>query len=120
MQIVGSLRDCQLKTRGLHGGFVLAKDPGELSIWEVVDALEPLKRFHECPLDIKSHGARLCPLHQRLNRVMAMVEELLRDTSIADVLAEPESVTPLCDEKTKATGRRIAKLRSRKRGGKEK
>ncbi len=85
--------------RGLHGGFVLTNDPGELTIWEVVDAVEPFKRIHECPLGITSHGSTLCPLHRRLDRAMATVEEQFREATIADVLAEPGAVTPLCQEK---------------------
>lgn len=85
--------------RGVHGGFVLVQKPSELTIWEVVDAVEPFKRIHECPLDIKSHGSTLCPLHRRLDLAMEMVEEQFRETTIADVLAEPGAVTPLCQEK---------------------
>ena len=85
--------------RGLHGGFVLIQKPNALTIWEVVDAVEPFKRIHECPLGIKSHGSTLCPLHRRLDRAMEMVEEQFRETTIADVLAEPGAVTPLCQEK---------------------
>jgi Rrf2 family nitric oxide-sensitive transcriptional repressor len=84
--------------RGLHGGFVLAHDPSELTIWEVVDAVEPFQRIHECPLGIKSHNATLCPLHRRLDRAMETVEEMFRGTTIANVLAEPGAVTPLCEE----------------------
>jgi hypothetical protein len=32
-----------------------------------------------------------------LDDAIAMVEELLRGTTVADVLAEPGSVTPLCE-----------------------
>mgnify|MGYP001239251557 CR=1 FL=1 len=84
--------------RGLHGGFILNKKPSELTVWEVVDAVEPFQRIIECPLGIKSHGSKLCPLHRRLDRAMVTVEEQFRDTTIADVLAEPGSVTPLCEE----------------------
>ena len=85
--------------RGLHGGFVLAREPAELTIWDVVDAVEPFQRIHECPLGIKSHSSILCPLHRRLDNAMEMVEKQFRDTTIADVLAEPGEVTPLCQEK---------------------
>jgi len=85
--------------RGLHGGFILTKEPDELTIWEVVDAVEPFKRIHECPLGIKSHGSTLCPLHKRLDVAMEMVEKQFRNTTIADVLAETGAVTPLCQEK---------------------
>jgi Rrf2 family nitric oxide-sensitive transcriptional repressor len=85
--------------RGLHGGFVLAQQPTELTIWNVVEAVEPFKRIHECPLGISSHNSTLCPLHSRLDRAMELVEEMFRKTTIAAVLAEPGAVTPLCQEK---------------------
>ncbi|MCA9229993.1 MAG: Rrf2 family transcriptional regulator, partial [Planctomycetales bacterium] len=58
--------------RGLHGGFVLAQEPGTLTIWNVVDAVEPFRRIHTCPLGIDSHGAKLCSLHRRLDEAMAL------------------------------------------------
>ena len=85
--------------RGLHGGFVLVQKPTKLTIWDVVDVVEPFKRIHECPLGIKSHGSTLCPLHRGLDRAMEMVEEQFRETTIANVLTEPGAVTPLCQEK---------------------
>ncbi len=85
--------------RGLHGGFILVLPPQELAIWNVVDAVEPFRRIHECPLGIKSHGSMLCPLHRRLDDAMATVEQQFRNTTIADVLVESGSVTPLCQEK---------------------
>lgn len=84
--------------RGLNGGFVLVKEPSELTIWEVVDAVEPFKRILECPLGIGSHGGTLCPLHRRLDNAMAMVEDSFRDTTVAALLSQPGSVTPLCEE----------------------
>ena len=84
--------------RGLHGGFVLIKEPHELTIWDVVDAVEPIKRIRECPLGIASHGARLCPLHRRLDQALEMVERSFRETTVAEVMAQPGSSTPLCEE----------------------
>ncbi len=107
--------------RGLHGGFVLTKEPEKLTIWEVVDAVEPFKRIHECPLGITSHGSILCPLHRRLDQAMEMVENQFRGTTIADVLAEPGAVTPLCQEKktimiqTNLAARKRPKAKNRKK-----
>ena len=107
--------------RGLHGGFLLAQEPTKLTIWEVVDAVEPFKRIHECPLGIKSHGSMLCPLHRRLDRAMAMVEEQFRSTTIYDVLAEPGAAAPLCQEegtvdlKTEPTPRKRPTAEDRRR-----
>lgn len=84
--------------RGLHGGFVLRKRPAELTIWDIVEAVDPLKRIHECPLDISSHGANLCPLHRRLDDALALVEKSFRETTLDQLLTHPDSVTPLCED----------------------
>jgi Rrf2 family protein len=83
--------------RGLHGGFVLNSKPDELTIWDVVDVVEPLKRIRECPLGLSTHGTDLCPLHRRLDRAMESVEQAFRDTAIAELLSEKGSLTPLCE-----------------------
>ena len=82
--------------RGLHGGFSLAREPMDLTIWDVVEAVEPLQRIRECPLGLASHRLRLCPLHKRLDDVLAATEQAFRSTTLADVLAEPTTSKPLC------------------------
>lgn len=82
--------------RGLHGGFVLAKEPQEISILDVVDAVEPFKRIRSCPLGLDTH-TDLCPLHRCLDKGMALAEQEYRKTTIAELLHEPDSVTPLCE-----------------------
>jgi Rrf2 family protein len=85
--------------RGLHGGFVLVKKPSTLTVWEIIDAVEPFKRIRECPLGIGSHEGTLCPLHRRLDNAMELVEDSFRATTVAELLSQPGSVTPLCEEK---------------------
>lgn len=82
--------------RGLNGGFTLAHDPKALSILTVINAVDPIQRFPECPLGIPSHGRRLCPLHHRLDQAAAMVEQALGDTKVAELLAVPRERRPLC------------------------
>src|SRR5262249_25662735 len=53
--------------RGLGGGVTLAKSPAELTILEIVNAVDPIRRIQTCPLELASHGVRLCPLHRRLD-----------------------------------------------------
>ncbi|MBX6311916.1 MAG: Rrf2 family transcriptional regulator, partial [Isosphaeraceae bacterium] len=83
--------------RGIGGGMTLAKAASELTILEVVNAVEPLRRIRTCPLGLATHGARLCPLHRRLDDALAMVEEAFRGTTLAEVLAEPSPSVPLCE-----------------------
>jgi len=82
--------------RGLNGGFTLAHDPQVLTVLAVVNAVDPIQRFPECPLGIQSHGRRLCPLHQRLDQAAAMVEQAFGDTKVAELLAVPRDRRPLC------------------------
>jgi Rrf2 family protein len=82
--------------RGLNGGFTLAHEPDELSVLEIINAVDPIRRFPECPLGIPSHGRRLCPLHFRLDQAAAMVEESFEQTMVAELLAVPRERRPLC------------------------
>ena len=84
--------------RGPNGGFTLIKSPAKLSLLEVVNAVDPIRRIRTCPLEIREHGGRLCPLHRRLDRVLAMIESTFAATSLADILEETNGSTPLCAE----------------------
>jgi Rrf2 family protein len=83
--------------RGVGGGVALVKSPTELTILEVVNAVEPIVRIKTCPLGLASHGVHLCPLHKRLDNALAYVEEAFRSSTLAEVLAEPSPSIPLCD-----------------------
>lgn len=85
--------------RGVGGGVSLAREPADLTILDVVNAVEPesVRRITTCPLGLKTHGVRLCPLHKRLDNAIAMVEKAFRDTTLAEVLAEPSASVPLCE-----------------------
>ena len=82
--------------RGLNGGFTLAHDPQALTVLAVINAVDPIQRYPECPLGIPSHGRRLCPLHHRLDQAAAMVEEAFGDTKVAELLSVPRDRRPLC------------------------
>lgn len=84
--------------RGVHGGFVLTRPASQLTLWDVVDAVEPFQRIRNCPLGIQSHTLPLCPLHRRLDAAMASVEEQFRGTTVADILADPVGANPLCQD----------------------
>ena len=83
--------------RGIGGGITLARPATELTMWAVVDAVDPIRRIESCPLELASHGVRLCPLHKRLDQALAMVEHAFRSTTLAEILAEPSESQPLCD-----------------------
>jgi Rrf2 family protein len=83
--------------RGRGGGFVLALEPDRITVLDVVSAVDPIRRIKSCPLGIKAHGTRLCPLHGRLDAAMRSVEEAFSASTIADILSEPTTSRPLCE-----------------------
>jgi Rrf2 family nitric oxide-sensitive transcriptional repressor len=83
--------------RGIGGGMTLAKKPNELTILEVVNAVDPIKRITTCPLDLATHGTNLCPLHRRVDNALASVETAFQTTTLQEVLDEPSLSVPLCD-----------------------
>lgn len=103
--------------RGIGGGITLVKAPGELTILDVVNAVEPIGRIRTCPLGLAAHGTNLCPLHRRLDDALAHIEEAFRATTLAEVLAEPTTSVPLCAFPVAAPPQPVApppKRRSRK------
>lgn len=83
--------------RGIRGGMALVKTPAELTILEVVNAVDPIRRIRTCPLKLAAHGVNLCPLHRRVDNALAMVEDAFRSTTLQEVLDEPSASIPLCD-----------------------
>lgn len=83
--------------RGVHGGFSLAVDPHELTILQVVDVVDPIRRIKSCPLELKGHGVNLCPLHRRMDAALASVQKAFGESTLAEILAEPTTSVPLCN-----------------------
>jgi Rrf2 family transcriptional regulator, nitric oxide-sensitive transcriptional repressor len=83
--------------RGLHGGHVLTRSLDGLTVLDVINAVDPLKRIVRCPLGLASHRTQLCSLHKRLDEGIAMVEALFGGTTIAELLAEANPSQPLCE-----------------------
>lgn len=96
--------------RGLGGGFRLAKPANEISLLEVVNAVDPIKRIRECPLGLETHGADLCPLHKRLDDAIEHVERCFAHTTISELLVQPGRTTPFCESSTRGVGVDLAAL----------
>lgn len=84
---------------GPGGGYGLARDPANIRILDVVNAVAPLERIRQCPLGLTTHK-KLCPLHKELDRVYAATEAALAGVSIGQLLDSTSSVVPLCDVTT--------------------
>jgi len=87
--------------RGASGGVSLAHPPERLTILDIVNATDPIQRITTCPLDLKTHGTKLCPLHRRLDAALAQVEQAFGKTTLAEVLGDSSTIKPLCEVHTK-------------------
>lgn len=87
-----------ISRRGLGGGFALAKPTHEISLYEVVQAVDPIPRIASCPLQLRAHRDKLCPLHRRLDSAWELVERSFRSTMLSDLIAEAGEGGVLCEE----------------------
>jgi len=78
-----------LSQRGLRGGFCLARSPADLTVYEVVQAVDPIRRITRCPLNDPAHKNALCALHRCLDEAAATIEESLRKATVADMISRP-------------------------------
>ena len=83
--------------RGPQGGSVLARSARQISVFDAIQAVDPIERITSCPLGIKGHGVNLCPLHRRLDQAIAMVEDTFKQTTIAELAVAPAGHQSLCD-----------------------
>src|SRR4051812_45068 len=67
--------------RGIGGGIALVRKPSELTILEVVSAVDPIHRIRTCPLGLSAHGTNLCPLHKRVDAALESVETAFASTT---------------------------------------
>jgi len=83
--------------RGIGGGVSLAREPSKLSILDIVNAVEPIQRIKTCPLQLKSHGKRLCALHSRMDESLKSMETAFAATTLEELLNERNPSVPLCE-----------------------
>ena len=82
--------------RGIRGGFSLSRPASQITILDAVNAVDPIRRITACPLGLKAHGTRLCPLHKKMDAALEQIETVFGSTTLAEVLAEPSRSVPLC------------------------
>jgi Rrf2 family protein len=81
--------------RGAHGGYRLAEDPGEISLADLVTAVEGPIRLAEC-LRGKGRDKMICnvvdrcPIADPIHRVQRMLSDFLKNVTLAEI-AEPSA-----------------------------
>ena len=72
--------------RGGSGGVMLAKPASEISMYDVVAAIDQLPRIQRCPLGVEAHQGGLCPLHSRIDSALEEFENMMRNATIEQVI----------------------------------
>ena len=70
-------------SRGIGGGFSLARDPETISLYEIVSVFEDIHRHDHCLLghDMCDPDAP-CPLHREWGRMLKQLEDFLKKTTL--------------------------------------
>jgi FeS assembly SUF system regulator len=81
-------------TRGANGGYQLARDPGDISAAEIIDALEGPVSITECSAsDSQCEHEGVCSVGGAWQRVNIAIRRALDDVSLQDLL-RPNSPIP--------------------------
>jgi Rrf2 family protein len=74
--------------RGQGGGLVLGRDPKEITLLQISEAVEARRWLDGCLLGLTScSDERACPVHAFWKPVRRKIETTLRTTTLADVIA---------------------------------
>lgn len=72
--------------RGVNGGVLLSRPPGRITVLDIVTAVDPIMRITKCPLNLRSHGLSLCPLHRKLDQALSQAEQVFRSTTLEELV----------------------------------
>lgn len=79
--------------RGVGGGYRLARDPRDINLHDIIDAMGVISRIRACPTGEKRDG--LCPLHETMDRAIRAAEQVFHDTTLADLISR-DATSSMC------------------------
>lgn len=80
--------DLLLSVRGRGGGFALARDPGSISLYDIVEVIDGVHQYTGCVLGLSScDDKQPCPQHEYIKPVRRQVLSYLRNTTL-DVMSQ--------------------------------
>jgi Rrf2 family protein len=75
-----------ISRRGSSGGIMLAREATEISLLDIIAAIDGLGLFQQCILGLPGCGhATPCPLHEEWASEREKLREYFKNTSLADV-----------------------------------
>jgi Rrf2 family protein len=95
-QVIGPLRRAGLvrSQKGVKGGYNLARDPGEITLWDVIQALDSHPHLIECVDDPRTcTRADCCVAHSIWKRLDAKLRDFWSGFTLADLLLESDDLS---------------------------
>lgn len=90
--------DILVSAKGRGGGFALRRPPGEITLRQIVDAIDGPGRIQRCILGFPvCNDQQPCAQHDRWGGIRRQIDELLDQTTVADL------VTSLTTKESKPT-----------------
>lgn len=76
---------------GVNGGYELAMPPGDISLFDIIDAMEQTTRVNRC-LEPDHFCSRMatggCPVRKTYRKWQSMQDQFLKSVTLADLIAE--------------------------------
>ncbi len=92
-QLLGNLRRAGLvgTVRGSQGGYQIARDPAEISVLDVIDAMEGPLELSECMTDEKTCDRSCqCPVRRVWQKLTDSINQELSGIKLSDMLRVPD------------------------------
>lgn len=81
-------------TRGAHGGFTLARHPGEIRLGAVIAPFDAVGEKPQCLLrDQVCNAGRPCIAHHRWQGAARQIRDFFQETTVAELIAEAPAFT---------------------------
>ncbi len=71
--------------RGQNGGWRISPHGRDATIYDVLQAVDPLTRIRCCPLGLAEHRDHLCPLHAGVDAAFEAMEKSFRAMRLLDI-----------------------------------
>ncbi|MCB1042638.1 MAG: Rrf2 family transcriptional regulator [Acidobacteria bacterium] len=101
MNILKQLHHAHLldSKRGINGGYQLMRDPRNISLLQVIEALEGRVNLALCTESIdESHNCQIedqCPISHPIQRFNSLLNNFLKTMTLADLVDDPNLARPL-------------------------
>lgn len=85
-KLLGELRRQRIvrSVKGIHGGYLLAREPQKVTLWDIFIVLDPNPYLDECVICHTQDEKDLCPFCKDWKRIGSEIIQILKKKTIAD------------------------------------